>query len=231
MASRLGQYLDRLKEHPLSRVGPGLITGVADDDPSGIATVLPGWRPVRPQHALDDAAGLPFDGRDPIHVRAHWPGHGKGASRQHQGRISSYRASWRRAASAGRQHPQHRRRCRGHGRGRGARDRFQSSSHDGVLRVRHATAANIHSLPPLRRLPEMADRLAAGLCRGLVHGSRPVEPGSAAHVLAEVHAERRRCCCGRRRLWHDDQPVSLLLAGLPGGRGHAGGNRSRAAGE
>ena len=31
-------YWGRLKEHPLSRVGPGLITGVADDDPSGIAT-------------------------------------------------------------------------------------------------------------------------------------------------------------------------------------------------
>ena len=29
---------ERLKEHPLSRVGPGLITGVADDDPSGLAT-------------------------------------------------------------------------------------------------------------------------------------------------------------------------------------------------
>src|SRR5579883_644529 len=28
----------RIKEHPLSRLGPGLITGVADDDPSGIAT-------------------------------------------------------------------------------------------------------------------------------------------------------------------------------------------------
>ena len=27
-----------MKEHPLARVGPGLITGVADDDPSGIAT-------------------------------------------------------------------------------------------------------------------------------------------------------------------------------------------------
>jgi Mn2+/Fe2+ NRAMP family transporter len=27
-----------VKEHPLARVGPGLITGVADDDPSGIAT-------------------------------------------------------------------------------------------------------------------------------------------------------------------------------------------------
>ena len=31
-------FFRRLKEHPLSRVGPGLITGVADDDPSGIAT-------------------------------------------------------------------------------------------------------------------------------------------------------------------------------------------------
>ncbi|WP_051355404.1 NRAMP family divalent metal transporter [Mesorhizobium erdmanii] len=30
--------ISRLKEHPLARVGPGLITGVADDDPSGIAT-------------------------------------------------------------------------------------------------------------------------------------------------------------------------------------------------
>ncbi len=33
-----GILLHRLKEHPLARVGPGLITGVADDDPSGIAT-------------------------------------------------------------------------------------------------------------------------------------------------------------------------------------------------
>jgi NRAMP (natural resistance-associated macrophage protein)-like metal ion transporter len=28
----------RLAEHPLARIGPGLITGAADDDPSGIAT-------------------------------------------------------------------------------------------------------------------------------------------------------------------------------------------------
>lgn len=35
----LGEFLwSRLKEHPLARIGPGLITGVADDDPSGIAT-------------------------------------------------------------------------------------------------------------------------------------------------------------------------------------------------
>ncbi len=34
----VGRLWARLKEHPLARVGPGLITGVADDDPSGIAT-------------------------------------------------------------------------------------------------------------------------------------------------------------------------------------------------
>ncbi|MGD0505158.1 MAG: divalent metal cation transporter [Steroidobacteraceae bacterium] len=29
---------DRVRRHPLARIGPGLITGAADDDPSGIAT-------------------------------------------------------------------------------------------------------------------------------------------------------------------------------------------------
>ena len=32
------RFWSRLKEHPLARVGPGLVTSVADDDPSGIAT-------------------------------------------------------------------------------------------------------------------------------------------------------------------------------------------------
>jgi Mn2+/Fe2+ NRAMP family transporter len=36
--NRLGVLWSRLKQHPLARIGPGLITGVADDDPSGIAT-------------------------------------------------------------------------------------------------------------------------------------------------------------------------------------------------
>jgi Mn2+/Fe2+ NRAMP family transporter len=33
----LGALVARFRVHPLARVGPGLITGVADDDPSGIA--------------------------------------------------------------------------------------------------------------------------------------------------------------------------------------------------
>jgi Mn2+/Fe2+ NRAMP family transporter len=36
--AKLRSAWGRLREHPLARVGPGLITGVADDDPSGIAT-------------------------------------------------------------------------------------------------------------------------------------------------------------------------------------------------
>ena len=34
----LAQIWTRIRQHPLSRVGPGLVTGVADDDPSGIVT-------------------------------------------------------------------------------------------------------------------------------------------------------------------------------------------------
>jgi Mn2+/Fe2+ NRAMP family transporter len=37
-ASRRRKLWQAIKTHPLARVGPGLITGVADDDPSGIAT-------------------------------------------------------------------------------------------------------------------------------------------------------------------------------------------------
>jgi Mn2+/Fe2+ NRAMP family transporter len=49
-------FWDRLKEHPLSRVGPGLITGVADDDPSGIAT----YSQAGAQFGLDILWTMPF---------------------------------------------------------------------------------------------------------------------------------------------------------------------------
>jgi Mn2+/Fe2+ NRAMP family transporter len=46
----------RLKEHPLARVGPGLITGVADDDPSGIAT----YSQAGAQYGLDMLWTMPL---------------------------------------------------------------------------------------------------------------------------------------------------------------------------
>src|ERR1700676_3059122 len=36
--SAMAVFWGRVKEHPLARVGPALSTGVADDDPSGVAT-------------------------------------------------------------------------------------------------------------------------------------------------------------------------------------------------
>lgn len=36
--SGLRAFWNRVRNHPLARVGPGLVTGAADDDPSGIAT-------------------------------------------------------------------------------------------------------------------------------------------------------------------------------------------------
>jgi NRAMP (natural resistance-associated macrophage protein)-like metal ion transporter len=38
MQSRFKAFIIRIKEHPLAKLGPGLVTGVADDDPSGIVT-------------------------------------------------------------------------------------------------------------------------------------------------------------------------------------------------
>lgn len=45
----------RLKQNPLSHIGPGLITGVADDDPSGIAT----YSQAGAQYGLDMLWAMP----------------------------------------------------------------------------------------------------------------------------------------------------------------------------
>jgi Mn2+/Fe2+ NRAMP family transporter len=56
LASAFLRFWGRLKEHPLSRVGPGLITGVADDDPSGIAT----YSQAGAQYGLDMLWTMPL---------------------------------------------------------------------------------------------------------------------------------------------------------------------------
>jgi hypothetical protein len=49
------------------------------------------------------------------------------------------------------------------------------------------------------------------------------------NIRTEDLAEPRLPPIDRRRLWHNDQPLSLFLAGLPGGRGNAQGAVSSAA--
>jgi NRAMP (natural resistance-associated macrophage protein)-like metal ion transporter len=51
-----GSLWARLKEHPLTHIGPGLITGVADDDPSGIAT----YSQAGAQYGLDMLWTMPL---------------------------------------------------------------------------------------------------------------------------------------------------------------------------
>src|SRR5579859_3994869 len=53
---RLSEFWRRLKRHPMGRIGPGLITGVADDDPSGIAT----YSQAGAQFGLDMLWTMPF---------------------------------------------------------------------------------------------------------------------------------------------------------------------------
>ena len=70
----------------LGKLGPGLITGAADDDPSGIATYSQGGRPVRLWPALDPAADLSADGGDPDGQRPDRPRHRPGPGLQYGAR-------------------------------------------------------------------------------------------------------------------------------------------------
>jgi hypothetical protein len=56
------QVLGPEKSQVLSILGPGLITGASDDDPSGIATYSQVGAQFGFQHFLDDAVQLSIDG-------------------------------------------------------------------------------------------------------------------------------------------------------------------------
>ncbi len=64
MRGSIGRLSDVLRSGRRAPEGPsggsagaGLITGVADDDPRGIATYSQAGRAIRHGHAVDDAAG------------------------------------------------------------------------------------------------------------------------------------------------------------------------------
>ena len=182
----------RLKEHPLARVGPGLITGVADDDPSGIAT----YSQAGAQFGLNMLWTMPLAFPLMAAVQSMCARIGRVTGK---GLAANIKDAFHPVVLYGvvllllvGEYLQYRRRHRRHGRGRGTRHRVSSPVDDDRLRAGDPAASGVRSLSPLRRLPEVADALAAGLCGGAVHGSRPLGPGGAAHLLAPPHAERRR---------------------------------------
>ena len=174
---------------------------------------------------MDNAGRVSADGGNPIYVRAHRTCHREGTCRQHQDCVSTRCTPGRRATAAARQYAEHRGRRRRHGGSRRACDRLQPSSHDHAIRDRNFTAAGVRPLSSLRLLLEVADPIPPGLRRGPLHGSRALGAGGTAHILASIHPNPCRCC---RRGWairHNDQPLSLLLAGVGRGGGHAGTSR------
>ncbi len=213
---------DRLKVHPLARLGPGLITGVADDDPSGIAT----YSQAGAQFGLNMLWTMPLAFPLMAAIQSMCARIGRVTGK---GLAANIKAAFPPIVLQGR------RRCccliantlniaadvAADGRSRRTRHRLRPPPDDGVLRLRIARAAGLRSLPPLRLLPEVADALAARLCRGAVHRACSLERGRAAHGLAPVHARFGRRDRGCRRIRHDHQPLSLLLAGVRGSRGHA----------
>ena len=217
----------RLKEHPLSRVGPGLITGVADDDPSGIAT----YSQAGAQFGLNMLWTMPlaFPLMAAIQSMCARIGRvtGKGLAANIKAtfppivlqavvlllliantlNIAADVAAMGEVAELV--------------------SGFDRHLMTAFFVFGTSAAAGVCPLSPLRLLLEVVDTLTVGLRRSPVHGSRSLGSSGATHGLARFHAECR--CRGRRRLRHDHQSLPFLLAGFRRGRGHAGKTRLRAA--
>jgi hypothetical protein len=70
------------KPRLLGFLGPGLITGASDDDPSGIATYSRGWCTGGVRRVVAAACHLSADGRDAGDQRTARPHDGTGLGRQ-----------------------------------------------------------------------------------------------------------------------------------------------------
>src|SRR5258708_40210543 len=75
-------------------LGPGLVTGAADDDPSGIATYSQIGAPVRLRHALDAGSVLSLDGSYPGSERMARAGQQGRAGAQHPASLSALAGIW-----------------------------------------------------------------------------------------------------------------------------------------
>ena len=211
----------RLKEHPLSRVGPGLITGVADDDPSGIAT----YSQAGAQFGLDMLWTMPlaFPLMAAVQSMCAPIGRvtGKGLAANiktafHpivlQGVVLSLLVANTLNIAAD---------VAAMGEVAELVTGFDRHLMTLVFVVGNPAAADLHPLPPLRLFLEVADTLPVGLCRRPVHRPRPLGTGGAPLCLAELHPGCRCRNGGGGRLRHHHQSLPFLLAGIGGGRGHA----------
>ena len=124
-----------------AELGPGLITGAADDDPSGISTYSVagaafGYAPLWTALVL-----VSPDGRGPADVRAPRHGVGPRAGERHPAPLFPPGALGSVRPARGRERHQHRRRSRRHGRGERDGDRREGRVLDAALRRLHRVPA------------------------------------------------------------------------------------------
>jgi Mn2+/Fe2+ NRAMP family transporter len=179
----------RLKVHPLSKLGPGLITGVADDDPSGIAT----YSQAGAQFGLNMLWTMPLAFPMMAAVQSMCANLGRVTGK---GLAANIKVAFSPivlqsvvlllliantlniAADLA---------AMGSG---GTGQRRQPTPDDRDLRVRDAGATAVRPVPPIRLPSQVADAVAARLRSRTVYGAYPVGAGGLTHGLANIHAKR-----------------------------------------
>ena len=170
------------------KLGPGLITGAADDDPQRHRDLLAGRRAVRLQLRLD-ACVLTYPlmvGIQMVSARiGRVTGHGLAANIREP--LSAAGALRDRRAAGRRQHDQHRRRHRGDGRGAAARRRRAAA------RVTRLSSASVCLLLqvflPYQRYVRFLKWLTLALLAYVgrrVHGARALGRGAAGHACGRT---------------------------------------------
>ena len=194
---------------------PGLITGAADDDPSGIATYSPGRRAVRLRPGLDRCSTLPAHGGDPDGQRPHRLRHRRGPRRQYHGALPrpvlygwSACCSSPTPSTSPPTSPRWARRCACSSAG---------SAHLYAVAFGVALPGAAGRSCPIRAtsgylkwltlvlLAYVAVPVHASTCRGAQRAAATLVPAAVAATATY--------CDDRRRLRHHDQPLSVLLAG------------------
>ena len=226
LAARIARHWARRPRRGLlALLGPGLITGASDDDPSGIATY--------------SQAGAQF-GYSMVWVMLFtWPlmaaiqeisarigrvtGHGIAGNIRRL--LPALAAAGDRRASARRQHHQSGGRSRRDGGGLAAADRRPAASLCRRLCGRLRAPRNLCALRALCLDPEMDERLIVRLCRDGAGGRRAVGSGRPQPRRADPQLGQGLPCRDRRRARHDDHALLLFLAIIGGGGG--GAHRSR----
>src|SRR5271154_5753802 len=191
--------------------------------------LFPSRRAVRLQSRVDAAIHLSAHVRDPVDQRPNRQGHRARASWKYPSLLSHVAPLSARWSAYNRQYDQSRSRSRRNGRGASPARRRSRDCLRRWVRDRHCTSRGFHKLRPLRLGAEMVNLVALRLRWHGVRGRRALvdrrkKPCAPAYQLRWRLSDSRR-----RGIWHDDQPLSLLLAGCGGGGGGAGRPDGRAA--